>query len=170
MALHTMRIGSGVPRVAYLHGLLGQGKNLATIAKAVSATDPGVLIDLPNHGRSPWTSTFGYADWADDVAAELRALLPPGVPITVFGHSMGGKTAMALALRHPTLVRALVVADIAPDDSSHGYGFARLVNGLRTLPSMIKEYQFHKGGCLLFRIFTAEHSGIISAAAAGFSI
>ncbi|RXW33315.1 alpha/beta fold hydrolase [Propioniciclava flava] len=134
MALHTMRIGSGVPRVAYLHGLLGQGKNLATIAKAVSATDPGVLIDLPNHGRSPWTSTFGYADWADDVAAELRALLPPGVPITVFGHSMGGKTAMALALRHPTLVRALVVADIAPDDSSHGYGFARLVNGLRTLP------------------------------------
>ena len=65
MALHTMRIGSGVPRVAYLHGLLGQGKNLATIAKAVSATDPGVLIDLPNHGRSPWTSTFGYADWAD---------------------------------------------------------------------------------------------------------
>ena len=134
MSLHTMRIGSGVPRVAYLHGLLGQGKNLATLAKAVSASDPGVLIDLPNHGRSAWTSGFGYADWADDVADTVRDLLPPGVPITVFGHSMGGKTAMALALRHPALVRALVVADIAPDDSSHGYGFGRLVNGLRNLP------------------------------------
>ena len=37
MSLHTMRSGSGVPRVAYLHGLLGQGKNLATLAKAVLA-------------------------------------------------------------------------------------------------------------------------------------
>lgn len=132
--LHTMQIGAGVPRVAYLHGLLGQGKNLATIAKAVSATDPGLLVDLPNHGRSDWTATFGYANWADQVAETLRHHLPTGAPITVFGHSMGGKTAMALALRHPSLVRALVVADISPDDSSHGYGFGRLVNGLRDLP------------------------------------
>lgn len=133
-ALQTVRVGTGGPRVAYLHGLLGQGKNLATLAKAVSATDPGLLIDLPNHGRSDWTPTFGYGDWADDVAATLREQLPHDAAITVFGHSMGGKTAMALALRHPGLVRALVVADIAPDDSSHGYGFGRLVAGLAALP------------------------------------
>lgn len=132
--LHTLQIGAGVPRIAYLHGLLGQGKNLATIAKAVSATDPGLLVDLPNHGRSPWTTSFGYVEWADQVAETLRLHLPHGSSITVFGHSMGGKTAMALALRHPTLVRALVVADISPDDSSHGYGFGRLVEGLRRMP------------------------------------
>ncbi|MFT3877937.1 MAG: alpha/beta fold hydrolase [Propioniciclava sp.] len=134
MDLHVTRIGEGTPRVAYLHGLLGQGKNLATIAKAVAGAEPGLLYDLPNHGRSPWTDTFGYAAWADAVAADLRDRLGPATPISVFGHSMGGKTAMALALRHPSLVRGLVVADIAPDSSSHGYGFGRLIGSLRTLP------------------------------------
>jgi len=33
---------------------------------------------------------------------------------TVMGHSMGGKTAMALALRHPQRVARLLVVDIAP--------------------------------------------------------
>lgn len=134
MKLHTATVGSGTPRVAYLHGLLGQGKNLATIAKAVAGPDPGLLYDLPNHGRSPWTSGFGYASMADTVAADLRERLGHTGPIAVMGHSMGGKTAMALALRHPDLVRGLVVADIAPDDSSHGYGFHRLLDALIGVP------------------------------------
>lgn len=134
MELHVTRVGEGTPRVAYLHGLLGQGKNLSTIAKLVSGDEPGLLYDLPNHGRSPWTDGFGYAAWADLVADDLRRRLGPATPITVLGHSMGGKTAMALALRHPSLVRGLVVADIAPDDSSHGYGFGRLIRALRDLP------------------------------------
>ena len=117
MELHTTAIGRGTPRVAYLHGLLGQGKNLATVAKAVSASDPGLLYDLPNHGRSPWTEGFGYASMADAVAADLRDRLGHGTPVTVLGHSMGGKTAMALALRHPDLVRGLVVADISNPDA-----------------------------------------------------
>lgn len=134
MDLHATTVGRGTPRVAYLHGLLGQGKNLATIAKAVSGTDPGLLYDLPNHGRSPWTTGFGYASMADAVAADLRDRLGHGTQITVLGHSMGGKTAMALALRHPDLVRGLVVEDISPDDSSHGYGFHRLIGALQDVP------------------------------------
>lgn len=134
MGLHTTAIGRGTPRVAYLHGLLGQGKNLATIAKAVATTDPGLLYDLPNHGRSSWTTDVGYATMADTVATDLRERIGHGPPVTVVGHSMGGKTAMAIALRHPDLVRGLVVLDIAPDDSSHGYGFHRLIDALRDVP------------------------------------
>ena len=133
MGLHTTTIGKGTPRVAYLHGLLGQGKNLATIAKGVAGSDPGLLYDLPNHGRSPWQDDFGYAAMADAVAADLHDRLGAHAAVTLVGHSMGGKTAMALALRHPALVRGLVVLDIAPDDSSHGYGFGRLIRALKDL-------------------------------------
>lgn len=132
-ALFATQRGQGTPRVVFLHGLLGQGKNWATIADGLGAEGPSLLMDLPNHGRSPWTDDLGYATLADQVAADLRERLGPEASIVVVGHSMGGKVAMALALRHPTLVRGLVVVDIAPDDSSHGYGFGRLVGALRDL-------------------------------------
>lgn len=131
--LFATQRGQGTPRVVFLHGLLGQGKNWATIADGISAEGPSWLMDLPNHGRSPWTDDLGYATLADQVAQELHDRLGPNASLAVVGHSMGGKVAMALALRHPHLVRGLVVVDIAPDDSSHGYGFGRLVEALRSL-------------------------------------
>jgi pimeloyl-ACP methyl ester carboxylesterase len=48
---------------------------------------------------------------AELVATELEQF---GEPVTLVGHSMGGKVAMQLALRRPELLRALVVVDIAP--------------------------------------------------------
>src|SRR5689334_3677655 len=48
---------------------------------------------------------------AELLATELEQF---GEPVTLVGHSMGGKVAMQLALRRPELLRALVVVDIAP--------------------------------------------------------
>jgi pimeloyl-ACP methyl ester carboxylesterase len=69
------------------------------------------LLDLPNHGHSPWTERVDYLDMAELVAAELASF---DEPVTLVGHSMGGKVSMTLALRRPELLRALVVVDIAP--------------------------------------------------------
>jgi pimeloyl-ACP methyl ester carboxylesterase len=69
-------------------------------------------VDLRNHGASPWADAMGYSEMADDVLQvcdRLRLKSP-----VVMGHSMGGKTAMALALRHPQRVGQLIVVDIAP--------------------------------------------------------
>ncbi len=104
--LHTTLGRAGTPRVAFLHGLFGQGKQLAGHRQgAVADDDPSLLLDLPNHGRSPWSDHFSYIAMADAVAADLRDRLGRSAAVTVVGHSMGGKTAMALALRHPDLVR-----------------------------------------------------------------
>jgi pimeloyl-ACP methyl ester carboxylesterase len=109
--LASRTVGTDGPRVVFVHGLFGQGKNWTTIAKALSDRHRVTLLDLPNHGHSPWTETVDYVDMAEMVAAELESY---GEPVTLVGHSMGGKVAMTLALRRPELVRALVVVDIAP--------------------------------------------------------
>lgn len=104
--------GDTGPRVVFVHGLFGQGRNWTTIARRLVEDGRRVtLLDLPNHGHSPWTDRMDYVDMAELVATQLAEL---GEPVTLVGHSMGGKVAMQLALRHPSLLRALVVVDVAP--------------------------------------------------------
>ena len=109
--LAARTIGDAGPPVVFVHGLFGQGKNWTTVAKGLADRHRVTLLDLPNHGHSPWTDRVDYLDMARLVADELEQL---GEPATLVGHSMGGKVAMQLALRRPELLRALVVVDVAP--------------------------------------------------------
>jgi pimeloyl-ACP methyl ester carboxylesterase len=109
--LASRTVGDAGPRVVFVHGLFGQGRNWTTIAKGLADGHRVTLLDLPNHGHSPWTDRVDYLDMVELVAAELEQF---GEPVTLVGHSMGGKVAMQLALRRPELLRALVVVDIAP--------------------------------------------------------
>ena len=109
--LAVRTLGEAGPRVVFVHGLFGQGKNWTTIAKGLADSHRVTLIDLPNHGHSPWTDRVHYLDMVEMVATELEHL---DEPVTLVGHSMGGKVAMQLALRRPELLWALVVVDIAP--------------------------------------------------------
>ena len=109
--LAARTLGERGPWVVFVHGLFGQGKNWTTIAKGLADGHRVLLLDLPNHGHSPWTDRVDYVDMAELLAVELERLAEP---VTLVGHSMGGKVAMQLALRRPELLRALVVVDIAP--------------------------------------------------------
>jgi pimeloyl-ACP methyl ester carboxylesterase len=109
--LATRELGDSGPRVVFVHGLFGQGRNWTTIAKGLADRHRVTLVDLPNHGHSPWSDRVDYLDMAERLAEEVASY---GEPVTLVGHSMGGKVAMQLALRHPDLLRALVVVDIAP--------------------------------------------------------
>lgn len=132
--LHTELVGTGRPAVIYLHGLFGRGRNWSGIASRIAeAGHPGVLIDLPNHGQSPWTDSIDYRLMTDAVADELQLRLGSAARVAVVGHSMGGKVAMLLALHYPELVSALAVIDIAPADSSASDSFVSLVAALRAL-------------------------------------
>lgn len=134
MALFTQLVGDGRPDVVFLHGLFGRGKNWAGIAKSLTHEEhTSVLFDLPNHGRSHWTPSFDYVQLADEVADELSLHLGSAAFVNLVGHSMGGKVAMLIALRHPELVRRLVVVDIAPDISDQVRTSVPLVRAMRDL-------------------------------------
>lgn len=140
--LSVTDVGRSGPFVVFLHGLFGQGKNFQSIARGLEPDARSLLVDLPNHGASPWTDTVDYAAMADAVAATVRArLADDDVPgdvahasrVHVVGHSMGGKVAMQLALRHPELVDHLVVVDISPAGGDGTGEFEHLLGALATL-------------------------------------
>jgi esterase len=100
------------PPLVVLHGLFGSSSNWRGVARELDDTHSVYSVDLRNHGASPWADSMDHSEMADDVLqlVERLGLERP----TVMGHSMGGKTAMALALRHPGSVGRLIVVDIAP--------------------------------------------------------
>jgi pimeloyl-ACP methyl ester carboxylesterase len=128
-ALHVTRLGEAGTVVAFCHGLFGQGKNWTQVAKDLARDHRVLLLDMPNHGRSPWTETFDYLDLADRVADALR----DEGPVALVGHSMGGKIAMVMALRHPELVERLVVVDVSPAAYSSGREFVGYIETMRAL-------------------------------------
>jgi len=109
--LHYTRQGQGRPLVI-LHGLYGSGSNWGSHAKWLAEHFDVILPDLRNHGRSFHAPRMDYPAMAADVRRLLDALELESV--LLLGHSMGGKTAMTLALETPQRIQALVVADIAP--------------------------------------------------------
>ncbi|MBF4162000.1 alpha/beta fold hydrolase [Nocardioides acrostichi] len=128
MRLHTTHVGDSGAPVVFLHGLFGQGRNFTQIAKALVPGAASTLVDLPDHGRSAWTDEVDYARYADLVADRLAE--QGDLPAHVVGHSMGGKVAMVLALRHADLVERLVVVDIAPAPSEGAGDFEHLLDSL----------------------------------------
>jgi len=111
MQLHFRSYGAGAPLVI-LHGLFGSLDNWHTVSQRLGGHFHVLAVDQRNHGRSPHCPEMDYRLMADDVAEFLDQ--QQLAEAFVLGHSMGGKTAMQLALAHPRRVARLVVADMAP--------------------------------------------------------
>jgi len=111
MDLSSQIVGEGEPLVI-LHGLFGSARNWGAICRALGDIRQVHALDLRNHGSSPWSDEMSYEAMAEDVADYIakRGL----APCDMLGHSMGGKTAMHLALTQPELIERLIVVDIAP--------------------------------------------------------
>jgi len=125
MILHFSQLGQG-PDVIVIHGLFGSSDNLQALARSLSAQFRVTSVDVRNHGRSPRASDMDYPSLANDVLETMDSL---GIQhAAVFGHSMGGKIAMQIALLAPTRVRCLVLADISPvqNQDRHTHIFERL--------------------------------------------
>lgn len=111
MLLNYRIYGEGEP-VVILHGLFGTLENWNTQSRILSEKYRVVAVDLRNHGMSPHSDDFDYDVMVDDLCQLYDHL--GLVSASCIGHSMGGKTAMNLALSHPEMVKRLMVVDIAP--------------------------------------------------------
>jgi pimeloyl-ACP methyl ester carboxylesterase len=109
-------VGAGPP-IVILHGLFGSARNWSSFAKSLAETHRVYALDLRNHGASPWSPAMSYREMAEDVRDFMARHGLAGA--AVLGHSMGGKTAMVLALDHGDMVGALCVVDIAPVPYGH---------------------------------------------------
>lgn len=115
-------VSQGDPRnpvIVILHGLFGSHTNWRGIARTLADHYHVVCLDLRNHGASPWATEMDYAVMAADVAETIHGLgLSPPV---LLGHSMGGKTAMAVAQLQLAPLAGLIIADIAPVTYRHDH-------------------------------------------------
>ena len=109
MKLHVREMGQGFPLII-LHGLFGFSDNWQTHAKKFASYYRVILVDLRNHGHSPWSEEFSYQIMVDDVKELIDNL---GIrKMHLLGHSMGGKVAMLFAQQYTAYLDKLIVVDI----------------------------------------------------------
>jgi len=122
----------GAPPLVIAHGLFGSARNFNTLGKRLAQGRRVILVDMRNHGASPWADEMSYPAMAEDLAAVIRdAGDAAGGKAALIGHSMGGKAAMALALSEPGLLAELIVVDIAPVAYAHPHsGYVAAMQGL----------------------------------------
>ncbi|MET9819484.1 alpha/beta fold hydrolase [Streptomyces sp. NPDC006355] len=112
-SLNYLDEGSG-PLVVLLHPLAQAGEVWRRLIDELVPDFRVVAPDARGHGASQWDGAeFSVPDLADDVAALIDHL--GAGPARLAALSMGGCTAVALAVRRPELVHSLVLADTTAD-------------------------------------------------------
>lgn len=103
--------GSGAPLIL-LHGGFGSTGMFGELLPQIGAGRQVILVDLQGHGRTADIARpLSMQEMADDVAALIGQL---GVgQADVMGYSMGGSVALQTAIRHPAVVRKLVIVSSA---------------------------------------------------------
>lgn len=135
MKLYHRKYGNG-PVLVILHGLFGSGDNWTSIAKQLSETFTVILPDQRNHGQSEHSGIHDYESMRNDLHELIKDLNVERFFLA--GHSMGGKTAMAFAVKWPEMLEGLLVADISPfrEDDTVGTEqsyHARILNAILSL-------------------------------------
>ena len=129
--LNYRKYGDTGPDLIVLHGLFGSGKNWRSFARSIVNDFQIWMPDARNNGESPLAETMSYKEMAEDVVCfldnnGLERIMP-------LGQSMGGKTAMQVALRFPERVSCLIVVDIAPVQYEHFQKNLKLIRAMQEL-------------------------------------
>lgn len=139
-AVSALKFGDAAPRVVFLHG---GGQNAHTWDTVIIGLgEPALSIDLPGHGRSAWREDGDYGPKLNATAVEPVVRAFASDADLVVGMSLGGLTALRLAVTAPELVRKLVLVDVTPsaperhtEMTDEQKGTVALVQGEKSFPS-----------------------------------
>jgi pimeloyl-ACP methyl ester carboxylesterase len=121
LSIHYRRLGrpGGTP-VLIVHGLSYFSYDWLEVAQALGSEREVVAMDMRGFGDSDWSPSKDYSvpAMAQDLVTLLehlgwtRALLA--------GHSMGGRSTIYAAAKHPARVAGLVLVDYTPENAPAG--------------------------------------------------
>lgn len=145
--LTTQTYGHGPRDQVLLHGFLGSGRNLSTVARrwvAADATLRCITPDLTGHGTSPpLPPNADLATLAHDVLDLMSAPTSNfarmhATPYAVLGHSLGGRVALNMLALAPHSISSVTVLDISPGrmDTRPEGSVEQVLRVLRAAPAM----------------------------------
>lgn len=110
--LFVQRLGDSGPLLVFLPGIGATTRYWELVVAPLAERYRLALVDLLGFGRSPkpWTT---YS--VERHLAELERVIAPlaaSTPVTLVGHSLGARLAVAYAARHPAQVHSLVLVSL----------------------------------------------------------
>ena len=133
--------GEGEPLVL-LHGAFSAiGTSFGEMLPGLAESRRVIAFELQGHGRTADIDRpLRIESMADDVAAAIKQL--GFEKADLFGYSMGGAVALQVAIRHPEVVRKLVIASVTYNLSGIHPG---LMDGLGEMkPDMMYGSPWHE--------------------------
>ena len=140
--LHHVVVGSGPRTVLFLHGFLGSGRNLATLARRyvqANGNIRAVQVDLPGHGKSPGLPPRADLKTMATMVLQLADHIE-APDFDVIGHSMGGRVGLALLGEASGRVGAVDILDITPG-SVHHLSVGDVISPLLAAPAEVPDRQ-----------------------------
>jgi esterase len=131
-------VGTGSRSLILLHGFLGSRRNVATLARHLHEGDPSwsvVTLDLTGHGDSPPLPEGADLGTVAADVFETASKLGLERPLTIVGHSLGGRVALRACLLDPARVAHVALLDIGPSSVTTGGETDRLIQALLAAPA-----------------------------------
>ena len=121
MRFHFLEWGHrDAPPILLLHGGHQSAHSWDLVTLHLAQRYRVLALDQRGHGDSEWARDVTYSNHEMSLDAEaFIAAMGLRRPVLI-GHSMGGRNAMLLMRRNPSLLRAAVIVDVGPELSDKG--------------------------------------------------
>ncbi len=121
LRFHYLEWGDpAAPPIVLLHGGHQSAHSWDLVSLYLAQRFRVLALDQRGHGDSEWARDVTYSNHEMSLDAEAFIAALGLSPPIVIGHSMGGRNAMLLVRRNPSLPRALIIVDVGPEVSDRG--------------------------------------------------